>query len=111
MNALGNDKAMRAVVRERDALMQQCDGLANAHETMKRELELTSQFIARMVREYKAQLVKYIERAQTNIDTYHLSVDYWRAELIEAMRRLTLSDVELIEYITPAELRFIAKPH
>jgi hypothetical protein len=65
------------------------------------------QFIARMIREYKAQLVDYVSCSQNYIDEYaddnpnSGGVIYWRAELIEATRRLELSDDELLKFIKP----------
>ena len=74
--------------------------------------------IARMVKDYRASLVGYIERAQGYMDDAKLDLDkpydeygedpadsarssikYWRAELVEATRQLELNDMELFALI------------
>lgn len=64
--------------------------------------------IARLVSEYKKQLVEYVGRCQNYINEERTSRDpedvqaiYWSAELIEAARQLELSDAELMEFIKP----------
>lgn len=62
------------------------------------------EFIARMIQEYKADLVSYVERCQIYAEESkgETNEHYWRAELIEATRRLELSDAELMKFISPA---------
>jgi hypothetical protein len=104
-----HDKGGCATLNElRAAYDQAMNEMRKPDEQLPMILTDEQQFIARMVREYKAQLVNYVSRSQNYIDEYadhnpnSGGVTYWRAELIEATRRLELSDSELLPLISAA---------
>lgn len=60
---------------------------------------ISNQFIARMVQEHKASLVKSISYAQSRVNEFGEDPDYWRDVIVKFTAQLELSDAELLPFI------------